>query len=82
MTTGADQLRDWMKRRGFSLAEAADFFGWDQTFISKLINGRRSPGLANAHIIEAKTGIPTQAWLSIPLDTENEPSDTASAKPQ
>ena len=69
--TGAQQLLDWMKRRGFSKMDAAAHFGWSLTFISKLVNGRRSPGLANAITIERETGIPVEAWLSGRMDTDD-----------
>lgn len=68
MKPGCDQLADWMKRRGLNLSETADHFGWDQTFISKLINGHRLPGLANAIKIERETGIPVEAWQSSEQD--------------
>lgn len=59
---GGDQLRDWMQRRGFNQAEAAEHFGWDCAFVSMLVNGKRTPGLTNAIIIERTTGIPVEAW--------------------
>ena len=76
MPSGANQLMDWMKRRGFTMTEAAEYFGWDLTFISKLVNGHRLPGLTNAIKIERETGIPVEAWMSSELDTA---SETASA---
>lgn len=75
MPTGAEQLRDWMDRRGFNQRVAAAFFEWDETFISQLINGRRVPGLTNAIIIERKTGIPVEAWVSSEVD-KLEPAGT------
>jgi hypothetical protein len=48
----------------------ADFFAWDPTFVSKLLNGHRIPGLVNATKIERLTGIPTEAWLSSETDTD------------
>lgn len=62
-----------MDRRGFKLADAAAYFGWDQTFISKLLNGHRSPGLTNALHIERHTGIPCEAWESSELDKSKKP---------
>jgi antitoxin component HigA of HigAB toxin-antitoxin module len=73
MKSGAEQLLDWMKRRGFTATETSEHFGWDLTFVSKLINGRRLPGLTNAVKIERETGIPVEAWLSSGLDTPDEP---------
>jgi len=64
MKLGPEQLKDWMHRRRFLQREAADFLGFDETFVSQLVNGRRVPGLDNAIRIERKTGIPVEAWLS------------------
>jgi len=64
MKSGPDQLRDWMHRRRFLQREAADYLGFDETFVSHLVNGKRTPGLDNAIIMERKTGIPVEAWLS------------------
>lgn len=52
--------------------EAAEHFGWDETYVSQLVNGRRSPGLDNAILIERLTGIPVEAWASSALDTRSE----------
>ena len=68
MQTGAEQLADWMKRRLFNQQQAAAHFGWDNTFISQLVTGRRSPGLTNAIRIERETGIPVEAWVSSAVD--------------
>lgn len=76
MKSGAEQLRDWMERRGFNQTETAIFFGWDMTFISQLVNRKRSPGLTNAIRIERETGIPVEAWLSSEQD-ESEPQSAA-----
>lgn len=64
MKLGAEQFKDWMHRRRFLQKEAAEYLGFDETFVSQLVNGRRSPGLDNAILIERKTGIPVEAWLS------------------
>lgn len=76
MKTGAEQLLDWSKRRWPSSErpqrDAAEHFGWDETFISKLCKGQRAPGLTNAIRIERETGIPVEAWMSSELD-EQEP---------
>ena len=78
--TGAEQLKDWMHRRRFMQREAAEYFGWDETYVSQLVNGRRSPGLENAIAIERLTGIPVEAWSSSSLDTSDEPMPVVSAK--
>jgi len=70
MQSGATQLLAWIRRRGFSQREAAEYLGWEETFISKLVNGERTPGLTNAVKIEDLTGIPTKAWVSSRVDKE------------
>lgn len=77
MQTGAEQLVDWMDRRGLNQRETAKHFEWDETFISMLVTGRRLPGLANAVRIERETGIPVEAWVSSEHD---EPATVVSGK--
>jgi plasmid maintenance system antidote protein VapI len=64
MQRGATLLKDWIKRRGFNQAEAADALGFHEAFISMLVNAKRSPGLNNALHIQRVTGIPVEAWAS------------------
>jgi transcriptional regulator with XRE-family HTH domain len=82
MPTGAEQLKDWMERRWplstRKARETAEYFGFDETFISQLLRGARRPGLTNALHIERLSGIPVEAWVSEPLD---ESAETVSAKP-
>jgi transcriptional regulator with XRE-family HTH domain len=80
MKSGAEQLADWMRRRGFNAMEAAEYFGWDVTFVSKLVNGRRLPGLTNAIKLERETGIPVEAWLPSHVDTNAESAETIGRK--
>lgn len=68
MQSGAEQLKDWMHRRRFLQREAADYLGFDETFVSQLVNGRRVPGLENAVVIERRTGIPVEAWMPTAVD--------------
>jgi plasmid maintenance system antidote protein VapI len=63
MKSGAEQLKDWLFRRRFLQREAADHLGFDETFVSQLVNGHRVPGLENAITIERLTGISVEAWL-------------------
>jgi transcriptional regulator with XRE-family HTH domain len=81
MHNGPDQFLDWMKRRGFNQNETAEYFGWDITFISKLVRGHRTPGLANALKIERLTGIPVEAWASISLDKPDPPMGAEADNP-
>lgn len=62
MKHGSKQLIDWMGKRHFDQRRTAEYFGWNETFISKLVKRRRNPGLTNALLIEDKTGIPVEAW--------------------
>lgn len=82
MKSGAEQLKDWMHRRRFLQREAADHLGFDETFVSQLVNGRRTPGLDNAILIERETGIPVEAWLSHADDKSAEPVAAAPRKSQ
>ena len=82
MKSGAEQLKDWMHRRRFLQREAADHLGFDETFVSQLVNGRRTPGLDNAVIIERETGIPVEAWLSHADDKSDEPVGATARKSQ
>lgn len=72
MEAGAKQLQEWMDRRWplseRKAREAAEHFGWDESFISQLLRGDRRPGLTNAIKIERKSGIPVEAWVSSELD--------------
>lgn len=79
MQSGREQLRDWMGRRGFKQYEVAEYLGWDETYVSQLLNGRRSPGLDNAVKLERKTGIPIEAWVSTELDKPAPPESDGDA---
>lgn len=71
MKSGPEQLREWMDRRWpaspRTQRDAAAHFEWDETFISQLVTGKRTPGLTNAIRIERETGIPVEAWVSSEL---------------
>lgn len=53
-----------MRRRGFTQADAARFLEFNQPYLSGLLDGSKSPGLANAIHIERLTGISVEAWAS------------------
>ena len=78
MQPGPTQLRAWMARRDVNLAEAADLLGFHQTFLSKILNGHRTPGLTNAIHIEDVTGVSTRSWLT---DRASELDETVGAGP-
>lgn len=85
MKSGAEQLRDWMDRRGFNQRQTAEHFNWDETFIAKLLadgTQQRKPGLTNAIRIERETGIPVEAWVSSELDEDETPTPTKREKVQ
>ena len=68
MRSGTEQLADWMRRRGFTQADAARYFGCHRSLLSLLLSGERTPGLASALTIERLTGIPVEAWSETPVD--------------
>ena len=64
MLTGIKELRDWMERRRFSQRETADYLGFSEPYLSRVMHGVTSIGLTNAVHIERMTGIPVEAWES------------------
>ena len=82
MKSGAEQLKDWMHRRRFMQREAAEYLGWDETYVSRILTGARVPGLDNAIHLERMTGIPVEVWASSALDTDEEPVPTSAGKPK
>jgi transcriptional regulator with XRE-family HTH domain len=81
MESGAEQLRDWMRRRGFKQADAARYLEFDEPYISVLLSAKRTPGLDNAIKLERLTGIPVEAWASSELDNPAEPVSVSASKP-
>lgn len=63
MHSGPEQLKDWMRRREFDQRETAKYLGWDEAYVSMVVNGKRRPGLDNALWLEQMTGIPVEAWV-------------------
>lgn len=82
MHSGPEQLRDWMARRKFRNEEAADYLGLDASVVTKLANGSRNAGLKIALVIERKTGIPVEAWVSGDDDTVSELVGVGGRKPK
>lgn len=80
MKSGAAQFKEWMQRRCFTQREAAKHFEWDETFVSQLVTGRRTPGLTNAVAIERETGIAVEAWLPTAQDKTLVGASTGSRK--
>jgi len=80
MQSGPEQLRDWMRRRGFNQAEASRYLvGGNQPLLSNILNGHYKPGLAKAIQIERLTGIPVEAWAS-DLDETSDVEPVAAGK--
>lgn len=82
MQSGPEQLKDWMRRRGFNQADAARYLQFDEPYISVLLSGKRTPGLPNAIQLERFTGIPVEAWASTELDTAAEMATAGTRKRQ
>lgn len=80
MESGAEQLRDWMRRRGFTQADAARFLNFDAASMSNFCAGKRTPGLETALRIERLTGIPVEAWASTDIDNDDETTMTQTVK--
>lgn len=70
-----------MRRRGFNQADAARYMEFEQPFISQLLSGVRTPGLANAIKIERLSGIPVEAWAANEVEEPATASVAAVAKP-
>lgn len=60
---GRERLKRWMERSRINQREAARIIGIHFTHLSQILSGRRNPGLANAVVIERKTGISVEAWV-------------------
>lgn len=80
MESGAEQIKDWMRRRGFKNADAARYLQFDEPYVSVLASGKRTPGLANAIILERLTGIPVEAWASRAVDESVEGASRAGSQ--
>lgn len=52
--------------------EMAEYLGWDETYVSRILTGARVPGLDNALHLERKTGIPVEVWASSELDKDDD----------
>jgi transcriptional regulator with XRE-family HTH domain len=64
MLLGVRELRDWMERRRFSQKETAEYLGFSEPYLSRVMNSVTSIGLTNALHVERMTGIPVEAWES------------------
>lgn len=82
MQSGPEQLKDWMRRRGFTQADAARYLAIDEPYVSVLLSGKRTPGLANAIHLERLTGIPVEAWASTSIGEAQQPVAAGGRKRQ
>lgn len=57
-----------MSRREFNNQAASDYLGLDKSVVTKLASGLRKAGLKIALLLERKTGIPVEAWVSDDAD--------------
>lgn len=80
MKSGPEQLRAWIERTRFNQRTAAAHLGFDETYVSQILGGKRTPGLDNALVLERKTGIPVEAWASDILDKIEAPVGADSSK--
>lgn len=63
MQSARAQLADWIERRGLNQREAARLLGLHYTYLSQILLGKRSPGLANAILIQRTTGVSAESWV-------------------
>lgn len=73
--TARERLAQWVERSKLSQVEAARLIGIDKGQFNQILLGRRRPGLDNAVLIEAKTGIVVAAWVPIAEDEIEEPAE-------
>ena len=66
---GAELLKAWIARMQMNQLQAARFIGMDPTHLSQILTRQRRPGLDNAVKIARCTGVPVEAWVSLPRDT-------------
>lgn len=82
MLDGVEQLKDWMRRRGFTQADAARYLAWTEPYLSKVMTGAFGLGLKNAIALERLTGIPVEAWASSEVDESVSDAAVRTAKPR
>lgn len=75
MHSGRERLAAWLKRSNLNQREGAKLLRLHWTFLNQILLGRRSPGLANAVLIERVTGVPVEAWLSTRVSKRDQAID-------
>lgn len=63
MQSGRDRLKDWIERSRCQQQQAAEILGITPAYLSQILSGVRTPGLANAVKFEHITGIAAESWL-------------------
>lgn len=76
----AKQLRAWIDRSNMKDSAAASLFGVSLSYLSHLLAGDRTPGLAVAGTIEALTGVPMRGWLARSLGAKESRPKKANEK--
>jgi transcriptional regulator with XRE-family HTH domain len=64
--TGPEHLKDWRKRRGFNLTEAAEYLGVGVPYLSNVESGRKRVGLDVALRLRDLACIPVDVWAYSP----------------
>jgi hypothetical protein len=69
LVRGAKLLVAWLKKHDVGHNELGRRLGFSagSDFVSKIVNGQRSPGLRAALLFERECNIPPSAWLKTPL---------------
>lgn len=75
MKPGHEQLAEWISRKEMNQSQAAKELGFGKMYISRLVSGKRRPGLTNALILQDRCGIPVASWTLIQV-TELENTDS------
>lgn len=73
MQNGRERLRQWIDRSKINQREASALLGFDETYLSQILNGKRRPGLDTAVQIERVTGIAVEAWTATEIGPEPTP---------
>ena len=60
--TGADLLREWLDRSKLNQREGAQTLRLSESYMCKIMTGKRLPGRKNAIELERQTGIPVEGW--------------------
>lgn len=80
MQHGRERLREWLDRSKFNQQEAAEILQIHPVYLSQILNGLRSPGLANAIKIEDLTGISVRSWALSDVSESADATQTVVSK--